>query len=263
MAIQTRLYLAVATTPSFISRFVGPGVSIIAQTGAYVKVQYDDATMDTTTLDQLLGQQGYIFNAVADTLLDLPTELKEIIPRPEGNVVGNSTHVTTALYDGASVLLDRPATMDRVVLRVQVWSTPGTLSMLFFQRSDGSVGDMATPVPLVASVRGFNPLATGGVNFKVPFFEGTVTFRSGLVYVLYGRDSAAGSLTLRALATTARDLQTGNVEVDTHPTNFTTSIPVVAAPGAPPATFTPALAVAVPVVPSAADIYPDIRFFKT
>lgn len=258
MAIQTRLYLAVAATPTFISRFIGPGVSIIAQTGAYVKVQYNDATMDTQTLDDILSQQGYIFNATADTLLDLPTEPKEIIPRFEGNVVGNSTHVVGTTYDGCSIVLSRPVLTDRIVLRVQVWGTPGTLSMLFYQRADGSVGDIAVAVPLVASVRGFNPGATGGVNFQAPYFEGTVTLRSGLVYVLYGRDSAAGNITLRSLATTSRDLYTGNVDATTHPTSFTTLIAVAAAPAAPPANFTPTAAVA-----SAADVAPDIRFYKT
>jgi hypothetical protein len=70
----------------------------------------------------------------------------------------------------------------------------------------------------------------------VVFAEGTVTFEAGLVYALYGIAVATtGSATMRVYTTDTCDLLTQNVDVNTHPTNFTTTILTSVLP----ATFNP------------------------
>lgn len=259
MAIQTRNYLSVGISTSDIGRYIGSGVTITAESGTYVKVQYDDSTVSAETVDGAMALRGYTFNANANTLIDFPTELNEIVPQPEGGTVGNSTRPGQTVYDGASFILRRPMTFNRVITRVIAYSAPGTISMLFFQKTDGGSGGGA--VPLVANVSGFNP-GSSLTNVQMTLAQGDVTLRSGLFYVLYGRDSAAGAVTFRTRAVTTLDLMTANVELSTHPTSFTTAIAVPVFPAAVPTTFDPRQTPTGDANASASDLVPVIRFLK-
>jgi hypothetical protein len=66
------------------------------------------------------------------------------------------------------------------------------------------------------------------------FAEGTVTIQPGILYALFGRTNATAA-TMRTHATQNYDLLTSNVDNNTHPTMFTTTL----AANTLPATFNP------------------------
>jgi hypothetical protein len=84
---------------------------------------------------------------------------------------------------------------------------------------------VANPALIKATVTAFNPGGTG--NFALTPSEGTVTLESGLVYLLWGKESG-GNLTLVSFTTQATALLSSVVDADTHPTTFTTTISTTA-----------------------------------
>jgi hypothetical protein len=90
---------------------------------------------------------------------------------------------------------------------------------MLFQAPDGTSGPTAARVATVTA------FAVGGTGaFVAPLDEGTVTIQAGLIYVLFGRDSAGGSVTIRTFSNKGMDLLTQNVNLNTHPTVYTTAI---------------------------------------
>lgn len=158
-----------------------------------------------------------------------PTENSEMIPLPEGRVTGNSTRAAQTNFDGAAYFLRRNMTVDRLIFRVTAQAGAPTGRFLIYQFPGGGSGIAS----LIASATAVAIGATG--NFEIAFAEGTVTLEKGLIYILWGRDSGAGSFTLRTYTTQSLDLMTANMNAATHPTSFTTVISAATTP----ATFDP------------------------
>lgn len=156
-------------------------------------------------------------------------ETVEIIPKPEGQVTTNSTRVANTTFDGASYTLSRPMTFNRLIFRCTGQSGTPTARILIYQAPYGKSGT-ADLKGTIASLS-----IPSSNNYEATMSEGIVTLDAGIFYVLYGRDSGAGSITFRTYATQATDLFTGNVENTTHPTSFTTSISTSSSPS----TFNP------------------------
>lgn len=171
-------------------------------------------------------------------------EVADFIPLPEGRVTGNSTRSGQTTFEGASYFLRKQATVGNLVVRVTGHTGVGTLRFLVYQQDDGLSG-VAT---LRGTVTGFNPGGTG--NFTIPFAEGTIKLVPGLVYVLWGRDSAVNTITLQTYTTQAVNLMTANVVAATHPTSWTTAV----ASTTTPATFDPTSGTA-----TASDVIPVFR----
>lgn len=158
-----------------------------------------------------------------------PTETQEELPLPEGRASGQSTRVAQTVFNGASYLLRRAITTDRLIFRVTGQAGAPTGRFLIYQTADGGAG----VANLVAKAE---LVAIGAIgNFEVAFTEGIVTLKTGLIYILWGRDSALGSFTLRTYAIPNVDLLSDNMNVNTHPTTFTTIILANTSP----ATFNP------------------------
>jgi hypothetical protein len=156
------------------------------------------------------------------------TEKGEILIRPEAPFGVQATNTASNVnFEGASYLLTRKSQIDRITIKVTAGGT-GTLRILFFQTVNGGSGIASR----VASITGFTPGATG--TFEVLFAEGTVTFQSGILYVLYGRETAT-SITVQTYKIDNVDLLVTGVPTYAHPTVFTTAI----LPTTLPATFDP------------------------
>ncbi len=282
MAVVTRRYVSRGVSQGDLGRLVVPGALVINGSQTWIEVQYDDAVPGTTeTLDELMAMVGLIFDAAAGTggvrvrsadgathnlgvgnsglmLIDgtpTPNEPKEMTIVPEGPVTGNSTRATNVTLDGGSYIVHRSMTFDRIILRVTAQTAPGALRICLFQDPTGASG--SGPIPLIGSVSSFAPGASG--NFVVAL-DAPATVVPGIVYVLYGRESATGAVTIRSRTVQAQDLLNGNVDVNTHPTSFTTAI---SATGALPATFDPRQTPTGEATASALDVVAMVRLFKS
>ena len=176
-----------------------------------------------------------------------PTEIVEIIPNAEGQATGNSTRGDQANYDGATFILRRKTTFNRLLFRLTGVAGAVKMSFAIYQATNGGSGVAAK----IATITDFAPTGTG--NQSVAFTEGTVTLEAGIFYVLYGRSSAANSYTMRTWTTQASDQMTANVPANTHPPSFTTAIAATTSP----ATFDPTTPTG-----TAADVIPIIRLQK-
>jgi hypothetical protein len=125
--------------------------------------------------------------------------------------------------------------------------------MLFYQGPLGGSGIAA----LVATVTGF-AVPAGGTDTTVTPAEGNVTLSEGLVYCLWGRDSAADSFGLQTYTLQTTNLLTAVVPSGLHPLAFTTAI----ASNTTPATFDPRATVGQAIPSGAVDVVPIIRLQK-
>jgi len=157
-----------------------------------------------------------------------PVETGEILPIPETRITGDATRIAQTNFDGASYILRRATQFNRIIFRVTVVVLAPTVTIQIFQTADGGSG----VANRIATVTGFAPVV--GTNTATPV-EGVVTATAGLIYVLFGRDSVAGSATVRTSLVSSLDLFNTNVDVNTHPMNFITAI----AANTTPATFDP------------------------
>lgn len=157
----------------------------------------------------------------------------QIDPRAEDRVGGNNnSRVAQTTFDGSSYLLRGPSLMNRFAFRISGQSGAPTGRFLFYQNPDGG---FSTAVPLVASI---TSLAIGGTgNFEVPFDGAAdVYFKEGLLWILFGRDSGAGSFTVQTYAAPAQlQLLVQNVPAAYYPLRFSTVIAATTSP----ATFDP------------------------
>lgn len=154
------------------------------------------------------------------------TEDDEIILIPEGQVTGNATRVAQPVYDGASFLVTRRTTFNRLLLRITAVTGAPTVSILVYQAAQGGSGAGSTSLVATCSV---SPGAPG--NFTATPTEGTVTLLPGICFILIGRSSAGGSATFRTYTSTTNDLLNANMNVNTHPVTFTTAIAANTTPG--------------------------------
>jgi hypothetical protein len=158
----------------------------------------------------------------------LATETKEYWPVPEDIGDSKALRVMQTTFEGASLVVSRPVQFDRILFWVTNQSAGGgspTVKILLYQAPDGVSGPTATRV---ATVTAF-PVGGTGAFLATPA-EGTVTIQAGLLYLLFGRDSAGGSVTIRTFSNKAMDLLTANVNLDTHPTVYTTGISTALTP---------------------------------
>lgn len=188
-------------------------------------------------MDGTSGRPRAYINALNQQVQEFLTEQKAMLALPEARVTGNATRLAQVNFDGCSLFLRRSITFNRIVFRTTA-TTGGTIALLIYQLAGSTAGDGggqggATAASLVATVTAFTP-AAGGNNAATPS-EGTVTLQAGLIYVLFGRDSAANNTTFRTYTTQSVDLLTANIDTDTHPCAFTTTI----AANTTPATFDP------------------------
>jgi hypothetical protein len=136
----------------------------------------------------------------------------------------------------------------RLLLRVTAAMVAPTIRVGVYQARSGLAG----LARLVFS--GDVVLAAAG-NFAVAAPAGTVLI-DGVFYVLQGRQSAAGSYSIRVYTTPTYDLLNQNIVSGTVPATFTT---VLAANAALPATFDPRATPTGQAVPSTLNTAPVLR----
>jgi hypothetical protein len=181
-----------------------------------------------------------------------PTVTNEWLPPPEGAVAGNGTRIGQTTFDGASFIARGRIQFNRIIFRITVAVAAPTITIQIFQAPDGSPASVTNRV---ATVTLFAPAV--GNNLATPA-EGTVNLVSGVFFVLFGRDSAAGTVTFQTRSVTALELLNQDVDVDTHPTSFTTAI----AANTTPATFDPRQTPTGEASASTLDVISAIRFKK-
>jgi hypothetical protein len=159
-------------------------------------------------------------------------EVTQEVLVPEGPTTGNATRVLSTTFEGASYTIGKGLVANRLIVRATGQSGAPTMRILCYQ-DVARAGASGTVANLIATAAGVAVGAAG--NFEVSFSEGNVLFQPGVVYILYGRDSALGSITLRTRTTQALDLFTANVDAATYPTSFTTAIAATTSPS----TFNP------------------------
>lgn len=246
-----------STAPSELTRFV-VGATLVAESSVFEDIALADDT-NKPDLDVFMASQGFAFvstaptntpNAATGTALSF-TETADIIPRPEGSVGGgNSTRVCQTTFEGTAFILDRRCTLSRVTGRVTAVSSPGTIRIGIYQAANGGSG----VANLIAQVTGFAPAATG--NFAVVANGGAFTLERGVFFVLFGRESASGGVTLRSFMVDTVDGQNSNMDADLHCTTFSTTLSAAAAF---PATFDPRPTPTGAATPSTADVTPVFR----
>jgi hypothetical protein len=176
---------------------------------------------------------------------------------PEGGTTGNATRIGQTVFDGCSFIVTRRMTCNRLLVRFTAFTAPGTARVLLFQAPFGKSGDGTTgPAVRIGTVATFSPGAAG--NAILTFAEGLITIEPGILFILFGRDSAAGSVTFRTRVTQANDLLTANVDLQTHPTTFTTAIAATTSP----ATFDPRQSPTGAATGSASDLTVVARLYR-
>jgi hypothetical protein len=156
------------------------------------------------------------------------TERFDYIPRPEGQLAGDATQAGALTLQGAAYRLDRAVAFDRIIVRNTAVVGGGTLRFMLYQTPDGGSG----VANRVATVTAFPGVAAS--NLTLTPTEGEVTVKSGIVYALWGRDGGT-SITLSTYTNQATNLLTQNVDINTHPTVFSTAL----LSSTTPATFNP------------------------
>lgn len=152
----------------------------------------------------------------------------EGILMPTGPLNNNTGQIvlTTNLIGGCYTT-PQARLFNRIILRVTAQAGAPTMSLQIFQKISGRGG---TPAVRVATVQNFAVGATG--TFILTPAEGLVQLDPGIFFVLYGRDSAAGSITLRTMQNINLDLLNQNNENDLSVFTFTTTLAANAAPSA-------------------------------
>jgi hypothetical protein len=164
------------------------------------------------------------------------SETQQAIPIPAFGMTGMNVHTAQRVYEGAVYYLLRDVTFKKIVFRTTETVAPAALSLGIYQTATGSSG-VGT---LIASITSFAPIPGGAATQVVACKEGVVTLRAGIIYVLFGRATAAGALTLRTYSCPDIDLITNETAYG-YPLSFTTTLPS-ATPL--PTTFNPAQALA-------------------
>lgn len=183
-------------------------------------------TADNVNVIQPLAGAPIAGAADARWLRNFYLEFREIIPLPEGQVAAQTSRGLQTNYDGSSYFLRRDARMDKLLAYV-VGGVVGTPSFRFliYQGQGGGSG--------IASLLASGSITiTGTGEIVVPFDQGAVKLNEGLIYILFGLQNPGGgnaaNLQVFTLGTT--NLYSANVDTDTHPTQFTTTIPASTAP---------------------------------
>lgn len=182
-------------------------------------------------------------------------ETLDYLLRPESRVTGNATRVAQTTFDGASFVLDREVIVSRLLFRTTGATATGTVRILLYQARLGQSRSSANLVSRIATITGFDPPDGTTSNNLATFAEGRVRFSPGIVYVLFGRDSAGGSVTMRTYTTQPNDLLVQNVDLATHPTTFDTAI----ASNTSPATLDPRQAPTGQLSGTLSDVTPTVR----
>lgn len=143
------------------------------------------------------------------------------ILQPEARVGADQTRLAQATYEGASYRLDQRIEFNRLVCRVTATTGNGVARILLFQAPAGFSG--------VASRIGSFVLAPGGVIGTYALAPDTagasLVVNPGTLFVLFGLYSGT-SVTMRVYTNSVNDLLSQNVDTDTHPVTFSTTIPV-------------------------------------
>lgn len=176
-----------------------------------------------------------------------PIETGELLPQPEGQLAGTQgTNALTTTYYGGSYALRRSASLGKFLMRLTAATAGAVVRVLIYQGIQGGSGT-ASKIASVSSAA----LGSGAQDLLLSFSEGTVNFSVGLIYVLVGRVNA-NTATARVYTQSSFDLLNANVNVNTHPTAFTTAL---VASAADPATINPLTT----LVPSNTDVLPICR----
>lgn len=201
---------------------------------------------------------SHTFSCVSLTLPDggwaWPTESSDMIPLPEGRMRGDSMRVLSDTLVGGTFYVRRRVTFNRILLRTTNQVGSPTMSFGIYQATGGGSGVAAR----IATVTAF-PVSIGPppTTLVITPSEGTVTIEEGLFFVLYGRDSVGGSITLRTYTTEPVQLMTAAVDTELHPTTFTTAISAAALP----ATFDPRQTPTGSASATSTDVLPITRLF--
>lgn len=199
-----------------------------------------DPTVDITAVGANLVRVGIVAQGGAGTSRlaieigeNVATETGEMILLPEARYQADGTRGDHTVLEGASFRLHKRVQFNQILVRATAQAGAPTLKVLIYQQANGLSG-IAT---LKASVAAFPIPALG--NYVLTPAEGTVTLEPGLCYVLFGRDSAAGTFTMRTWGNVTVDLLNANVPgapTAVHPTTFVTGF---AASAANPASINP------------------------
>jgi hypothetical protein len=177
------------------------------------------------------------------------TEVVDLYLQPECIVDNIATRGQATTFEGGSLVVRRRISFNRVIVRVTAFTSPGELKLLLYQGTAGGSGIASLRATCIAT-----PSGTG--RLTVTPSEGTVILDEGLCYVLCGRSSAGGSVSLRTFSIIAVDELTENVDLDIHPASWTTTIAATTTP----ATFDSRTSPTGEAIPALAlDVIPIIR----
>ena len=151
---------------------------------------------------------------------------------PTAVILGaQATRGDQTLLEGGTYWVRQQTLVNRILLRMTGGSGAPTLAIGLYQSAEGGAGVASRVAGAVAF-----PIGVSAANYSIPLAEGEIVLRRGYLYVLYGRDSAAGGYTMRAYGAMAADLHNQQMIAGTRPTNYTTTL---AANAGLPATFDP------------------------
>jgi len=203
--------------PNFWISFDGtsPPRRIIAESGADMRSQKIVNVLDPTVA------QDAATKAYVDAAISVATPSGNVfIPSPV-YVNGNaSTIVLATTLSGAAFRNSKKFSADRIEFRATAQAGAPTMSIQIFQ---GASGFTAGALPRIATVTAF-AVGAANTNYEAVFTEGSVTFEAGMIFLLFGRDSAAGAITLRSYGNSNYDLFNQNIAANTYPVTFTTAL---------------------------------------
>lgn len=230
-------------------------------TGPALVGRRDYGVRATDPLDPIPGAGDFYWSTASGTwrvydgvawsaLSSETTESGELWPIPEIRTGADSARTAQTLFEGGSYIIRRRVTFNRIHVRITSRTGAPTLRFLLFQAPGGGSG----VANRVATVTAF-AVPAGGTNTVLTPTEGSVTLSGGLVYVLWGRDSAAASFGMQVYALQNMNLLTNNVPSGLHPLSWTTALASTSLP----ATFDPRATVGQAIPSSGVDVLPIFR----
>lgn len=194
---------------------------------------------------------GYSFpqNIVGPVNIPAPDEM---FPVPEMPTFSVSNRVASTSLEGGSYFLRKSFIFNRFLFRVNAFAGAPTAKILIYQASSAEAGianlkASFTAVPITAVA---NKTATPD--------QVQVRLEEGLIFLLIGRDSAAGSFTHLCWDVPFASLIASAVDTNTHPMNFTTAILATTSP----TTFNPRQSAGGSALASFTAVSPVMRFMR-
>lgn len=227
------------------SRWFGSPARLFTFLGALGTLQLDPHTQHSFDIATVSLVNGGIIAT------DQTYDVSSVIPIPEGSTTGQATIASAVTFFGASYRVPSYTSATHIYVVATAVSAPTTIVLAFYQSPSGQT---SPPLPRVGVA---SLLISAPGTFLVPMAT-LLRLVPGVVFILVGKVSGGGNVTLRSYTTPTQELlNDASVPSAAYPTAFTTTIGVTTNP---PATLDPTPAGGLVTPAGASNVTPIVRF---